>query len=109
MSADSPEKAVCQLCGEPMPKGEEMFKYHGYSGPCPKPPKPVSPSPILVLRQALTVIAEALKEPAGGSYWPARGFLGRYDKFHDDLDGDRVLLRVAEVALEVTKNARVMG
>jgi hypothetical protein len=26
----------CEICGEPMPKGEEMFKYHGYSGPCPK-------------------------------------------------------------------------
>ena len=34
------EFAECQLCGEPMPKGEEMFNYHGYSGPCPKPPKP---------------------------------------------------------------------
>lgn len=30
--------AKCELCGEPMPKGEEMFKFHGYSGPCPKPP-----------------------------------------------------------------------
>jgi hypothetical protein len=30
--------ASCQLCGEPMPKGEEMFSYHGYSGDCPKPP-----------------------------------------------------------------------
>lgn len=30
----------CELCGEPMPEGEEMFKYHGYSGPCPKPSKP---------------------------------------------------------------------
>lgn len=29
---------ACQLCGEPMPAGETMFKYHGYSGPCPKPP-----------------------------------------------------------------------
>ena len=28
---------TCALCGEPMPEGEEMFKYHGYSGPCPKP------------------------------------------------------------------------
>jgi hypothetical protein len=28
----------CQVCGEPMPKDEEMFNYHGYSGPCPKPP-----------------------------------------------------------------------
>lgn len=32
------KKATCQLCGEPMPAGEEMFNYHGYSGPCPKPP-----------------------------------------------------------------------
>jgi hypothetical protein len=31
----------CELCGEPMPVGEEMFKFHGYSGPCPKPPLPV--------------------------------------------------------------------
>lgn len=30
----------CQLCGEPMPAGEEMFKFHGYSGPCPRPPLP---------------------------------------------------------------------
>ena len=30
--------AKCELCGEPMPEGESMFKYHGYSGPCPKPP-----------------------------------------------------------------------
>lgn len=27
----------CKICGEPMPSGEEMFKFHGYSGPCPKP------------------------------------------------------------------------
>lgn len=32
--------ARCNLCGEPMPAGEEMFKFHGYSGPCPKPPLP---------------------------------------------------------------------
>ena len=31
---------VCGLCGEPMPKGEEMFQYHGFSGPCPQPPTP---------------------------------------------------------------------
>lgn len=28
----------CSLCGEPMPAGEEMFLYHGSSGPCPKLP-----------------------------------------------------------------------
>lgn len=27
--------ATCALCGGPMPIGEEMFKYHGFSGPCP--------------------------------------------------------------------------
>lgn len=31
---------VCGLCNQPMPPGEEMFFYHGYSGPCPKPPAP---------------------------------------------------------------------
>lgn len=37
----------CELCGEPMPEGEEMFKFHGYSGNCPKPslPKGYAPSP----------------------------------------------------------------
>lgn len=34
------EQPICELCGDPMPKGEEMFKFHGYSGPCPKPPIP---------------------------------------------------------------------
>lgn len=28
----------CTICGEPMPPGEEMFNFHGYSGDCPKPP-----------------------------------------------------------------------
>ena len=35
----------CELCGEPMPPGETMFKFHGYSGPCPKEPLP-RPAPI---------------------------------------------------------------
>jgi hypothetical protein len=34
------EKLKCELCGEPMPEGEEMFKFHGHSGHCPKPPLP---------------------------------------------------------------------
>lgn len=34
----APPPATCELCGEPMPPGEEMFKFHGYSGECPKPP-----------------------------------------------------------------------
>ena len=41
------ETAKCGLCGEPMPEGEEMFKFHGYSGGCPKPPlaSPLSAPP----------------------------------------------------------------
>jgi hypothetical protein len=34
----SEEIVKCELCGEPMPVGETMFKFHGYSGSCPKPP-----------------------------------------------------------------------
>lgn len=37
------DEARCQLCGELMPEGEEMFNYHGYSGPCPKPPEAGAP------------------------------------------------------------------
>jgi hypothetical protein len=39
--------ALCGICGEPMPENEEMFKYHGYSGNCPKPPlKKLTPTPL---------------------------------------------------------------
>lgn len=31
---------ICVLCRKPMPEGEEMFKFHGYSGPCPPADKP---------------------------------------------------------------------
>ena len=34
--AASPTKeGICELCGKPMPKGEEMFRFHGYSDNCP--------------------------------------------------------------------------
>lgn len=39
------DKATCELCGEPMPADEEMFKIHGYSGDCPKPPLPRPAAP----------------------------------------------------------------
>jgi hypothetical protein len=40
--------ATCELCGEPMPAGETMFKFHGYSGPCPKPPLPKETQPSVI-------------------------------------------------------------
>ena len=36
----SEKDVFCVVCGEVMPKGEQMFKFHGYSGNCPKPPLP---------------------------------------------------------------------
>ena len=47
----SNERALCSLCGEPMPKGEEMFKYHGYSGPCPKPSLPNPKTEIELIKE----------------------------------------------------------
>jgi len=29
----------CSICGQFMPRGEEMFRFHGLSGPCPIDPK----------------------------------------------------------------------
>jgi hypothetical protein len=43
-----------------MPAGEEMFYFHGYSGPCPKPPLP-APSParrVLVAEELLARLGE---------------------------------------------------
>ncbi len=34
------DEGRCDICGEPMPEGESMFRMHGYSGPCPKLPLP---------------------------------------------------------------------
>ena len=63
---------VCEICGEPMPPGEEMFKFHGYSGPCPKPPRAEpSPAPALHLetleRCIEAVERERLAEPQQGT------------------------------------------
>ena len=37
MSKDIDLEHLCELCGEPMPIGEKTFRYHGFSGDCPKP------------------------------------------------------------------------
>jgi hypothetical protein len=52
--------ARCTLCGEPMPKGEEMFQYHGYSGPCPKPPLPKPAAPLTGDAAALHAITRGV-------------------------------------------------
>lgn len=75
------EKAKCTLCGEPMPPGEEMFKYHGYSGPCPKPAKQK-------IKSGIEMIADERREQI-----EKHGF----DAAHDDraFNGSGELSRVA--------------
>lgn len=51
------------------------------------------------LQAAMRAIAIALKEPAGGEYHSARKLANEWGIYNDDLDGDRVLLRLAETAL----------
>lgn len=53
----------CTVCGEPMPAGEEMFKFHGYSGPCPKPPLPKVESNVRdIIRSSIKVGAPGLSD-----------------------------------------------
>jgi hypothetical protein len=59
---------TCELCGDPMPAGEEMFKFHGYSGPCPKPIKPLSTKHAEVTRQRDDLVA-ALEPFASIGAW----------------------------------------
>jgi hypothetical protein len=63
------EGAICVLCGEPMPEGETMFKYHGYSGPCPKPPLPKPAK-----EETGWVIEHGRSQPSHPMYWCADGF-----------------------------------
>ncbi len=62
----------CELCGKPMPPGEEMFKYHGYSGPCPvpvpgqPPPEPPCPEGRRPHRERVADIDRMLKEGQTG-------------------------------------------
>lgn len=50
----------CELCGEPMADGEEMFKYHGSLGPCPKPPLP---------KPTVEAVVEYLHRETDGEFW----------------------------------------
>ena len=60
------DQPKCELCGEPMPPGEEMFNYHGYSGDCPKPPleRKAAPDPQR-LRQIIRNLISACQYAAG--------------------------------------------
>lgn len=59
------EPTRCELCGEPMPPGEQMFKYHGYSGPCPTPRAPVSTPPQTEPRTKVCPVCKAVTMVSG--------------------------------------------
>ena len=59
------------------------------------------------LEKALGVIAIALAEPAGGEFWSARKLADELGIYHDDLDGMRVLLRIAERLAKATETRNV--
>lgn len=54
--------------------------------------------------EALEVIEKALDENEKSHYFAAREFLDRLDIYHNDLSGERVLLRVAKAALGTLEN-----
>ena len=55
------EEAKCELCGEPMPVGEEMFNYHGHSGPCPTKGKAFEPWQLRVIEEKKELDARLVK------------------------------------------------
>ena len=55
------EQPKCELCGEPMPVGEEMFKYHGHSGPCPTKGKTFEPWQLRVIEEKKELDARLVK------------------------------------------------
>lgn len=51
----------CVICGEPMPEGLEMFKFHGADGnDCPKPP---------LVKRTLVLAEYSLTESRDGEFW----------------------------------------
>ncbi|HVJ09716.1 MAG TPA: hypothetical protein VM554_15165 [Acidisarcina sp.] len=81
------EVTKCELCGEPMPQGEEMFKYHGYSGGCPKPPMPKTMSGVEL------IAAERTRQIDVEGWTPE----------HDDRHTDAVMaIQAAALALDGT-------
>ena len=44
MSNEEDFSAICEICGQPLPEGEQMFRYHGYSGDCPTEEQPNDPA-----------------------------------------------------------------
>ncbi len=101
------DKPKCELCGEPMPDGEEMFKYHGYSGPCPKPPLPKHKLTLEDTQQLLGSESPlTVAQMFGRMKQAERELIAAYD----DLESAKVLIRsfdaaIRHIAAELTGQA----
>lgn len=62
------EQPLCELCGEPMPPGEEMFKFHGYSGRCPAPLK-TQPTPEERAQTAYNIFRGGFRDNCPVPHW----------------------------------------
>ena len=77
------EIVKCELCGEPMPRGEEMFNYHGYSGPCPKPPLTARADKAAAIENVLKEIVQSARngnEPGGRWMLVAGGLIDQAEE-----------------------------
>lgn len=83
--SDNPK---CELCGEPMPDGETMFKYHGHSGPCPKPPLPkaATPSHGMTAERLEEILARVTHYTGGNSANDLRAHIERLTQERDEAD-----------------------
>lgn len=93
----SESKAVCSICGEPMPAGEEVFNFHGYSGPCPKPPL-LQPHQMRVVEEKKQLDERAEK---------LRGFLAADDSVKLVDEAER--LRMIEQCKVMLEYSRIIG
>lgn len=55
------DRPLCNICGEPMPEGFEMFRFHGADGnDCPKPP---------LIKREIILAEYAMRETRDGEFW----------------------------------------
>ena len=67
------EQSKCELCGELMPIGEEAFRYHGFSGDCPKMSESLKP---FVGNMTRVTISKNLKDREAIT-WPSQEEIDR--------------------------------
>lgn len=77
MADDAP---TCQVCGEPMQPGEEMFMYHGSLGPCPKPPRVKTEEEVQIAATArVQVVYDSMTKDQFAKAMAALGIGTRYE------------------------------